>query len=320
MERMNTSLSRREVLGAAAVTLAGAVVSASNAQETREAYPSGPIIDIHQHTNYSGRSDEQLLRHQKAMGVTQTLLMPAGAPLKVPSTHNGKSNGLAAQCGGVDTCIHVAVEHPEYRFYSNQVPDQPGAREVITGYLKLGGVGIGEQKFSVPCDSAAIEMVASVAQDFGVPVLMHFQHEMYNLHIENFHKVLVKYPKVNFIGHAQTFWAYMDAKCDPKVLYPRGKVTAGGLTDKYLSDYPNMYADTSAGSGLNFFVRDEENAKDFLKRHQDKLIFGSDCNDKVGRGPTCQGWMILHTLARLAPSEEVLRKIVYGNAKKVFKL
>jgi predicted TIM-barrel fold metal-dependent hydrolase len=163
-------------------------------------------------------------------------------------------------------------------------------------------------------------MVASAAQEFGVPVLMHFQHEMYNLGIQNFHKILEKYPKVNFIGHAQTFWAYMDAKCDPRVLYPKGKVTAGGLTDKYLSDYPNMYADTSAGSGLGFFVRDEENAKDFLKRHQEKLIFGSDCNDNVGRGPTCQGWMILHTLARLAPSEEVLRKIVYGNAKRVFKL
>jgi len=308
-------------MGMAAALVAGLVVSSTDAQETREAYPSGPIIDIHQHTNYSGRSDDHLLRHQKAMGVSQTLLMPAGAPLKVPSTHNGKSNGLAAQCGGVDTCIHLAVEHPgEYRFYSNQVPDQRGAKEVITGYLKLGGVGIGEQKFSVPCDSAAIEMVAGVAQEFNVPVLMHFQHEMYNLHIENFHKILEKFPKVNFIGHAQTFWAYMDAKCDAKVLYPRGKVTPGGLTDKYLSDYPNMYADTSAGSGLNFFVRDEDNAKDFLSRHQDKLMFGSDCNDTVGRGPTCQGWMILHTLARLTPSEEILRKIVYGNAKRVFKL
>ncbi len=167
---MSNSLSRREVLGVAAAGVVGAVVSSvggQGGQDTREAYPSGPIIDIHQHTNYSGRMDEQLLRHQRAMGVTQTLLMPAGAPLRVPSTHNGKSNGLAAQCGGVDTCIHVAVEHPGYRFYSNQVPDQPGAREVISGYLKLGGVGIGEQKFSVPCDSKAIEMVAGWRRSSG---------------------------------------------------------------------------------------------------------------------------------------------------------
>jgi predicted TIM-barrel fold metal-dependent hydrolase len=312
---------RREVLAASTAILAGSVLSPADAQETQASYPTGPVIDIHQHTNYSGRTDEQLLRHQKAMGATQTLLMPAGAPLKVPSTHNGKSNGLAAQCGGVDTCIHLAVEHPdEYRFYSNQVPDQPGARDVIAGYLKLGAVGIGEQKFSVPCDSPAIAMVAEVAREFGVPVLMHFQHEMYNLHVENFHKVLEKYPNVNFIGHAQTFWAQMDKNCDPKILYPRGKVAPGGLTDRYLSDYPNMFADTSAGSGLNFMVRDEDNARDFLSRHQDKLMFGSDCNDTVGRGPTCLGWMILRTLSRLTPSAEVLRKIVYGNAKRAFKL
>ena len=310
---------RRQVIAAAAAAaIAAPALVFSQEQKTQ---PSAPIIDIHQHTNYSGRSDEQLLRHQKAMGVTQTLLMPAGAPVKRPSTHNGKSNGLAAQCGGVDTCIRLNADHPgEYYFYSNQVPDLPGAREVLTGYLKLGGVGIGEQKFSVPCDSPPIEMVAEVAQAFGVPVLMHFQHEMYNLHIENFHKILEKYPKVNFIGHAQTFWAYMDKNCDPKQMYPRGKVTPGGLTDRYLSDYPNMFADTSAGSGLNFMLRDEENAKDFLSRHQDKLLFGSDCNDTVGRGPTCQGWMILHTLKRLVPDRQIERKILYENAKRLFKL
>ncbi len=28
-----------------------------------------PVIDIHQHTHYSGRSDELLLAHQKVMGI-----------------------------------------------------------------------------------------------------------------------------------------------------------------------------------------------------------------------------------------------------------
>jgi predicted TIM-barrel fold metal-dependent hydrolase len=310
-------LNRRQVI----VGVASALAAPAFAFTQDATQPNEPIIDIHQHTNYAGRTDEHLLRHQKAMGVTQTLLMPAGAPVKWPSTHNGKSNGLAAQCGGVDTCIRLAAEYPgQYYFYSNQVPDLPGAKDVLTGYLKLGGIGIGEQKFSVPCDSPPIEMVAEVAQEFGVPVLMHFQHEMYNLHIENFHKILEKYPKVNFIGHAQTFWAYMDKNCDPTQMYPRGKVTPGGLTDRYLTDYPNMFADTSAGSGLNFMLRDEENAKDFLSRHQDKLLFGSDCNDTVGRGPTCQGWMILHTLNRLVPNRQIERKIFFENAKRLFKL
>ena len=255
------------------------------------------------------------------MGATTTLLLPAGAPVRMPSTHNGKSNGLAAQAEGVDSCIRIAVDHPdEYRFYSNQVPDMPGAREVLTGYLKAGAIGIGEQKFSVACDSPAIEMVAEVAQQFNVPVLMHFQHEMYNLHFENFHKILSKYPKVNFIGHAQTMWSYTDAKCDPAVLYPRGKITPGGITDRYLSDYPNFWSDMSAGSGLNFLNRDEEHARKFIERHQDRLLFGSDCPDHVGRGPTCIGWMIIQAIKRLAPSKAIERKLLCDNAKSLFRL
>ncbi len=43
-----------------------------------------PIIDIHQHTNYANRSDLALLRHQRHMGVTQTILLPAGTPVGTP--------------------------------------------------------------------------------------------------------------------------------------------------------------------------------------------------------------------------------------------
>jgi len=53
-------------------------------------------------------------------------------------------------------------------------------------------------------------------------------------------------------------------------------VTTGGLTDRLLADYPNMYGDLSAGSGLNALTRDEVHAREFLARHQDKLLYGSD--------------------------------------------
>src|SRR5271163_4174617 len=38
-----------------------------------------PIIDIHQHTNYAGRSNEKFIAHQRAMGITRTILLPAGS-------------------------------------------------------------------------------------------------------------------------------------------------------------------------------------------------------------------------------------------------
>src|SRR5665647_96405 len=37
------------------------------------------IIDIHQHVHYVGRINEQLIVHQRAMGVIKTILLPAEA-------------------------------------------------------------------------------------------------------------------------------------------------------------------------------------------------------------------------------------------------
>ncbi|MGV3756652.1 MAG: amidohydrolase family protein [Verrucomicrobiota bacterium] len=310
------NLNRREFLKGTAAALACSCVTTGAAPNSDE-----PVIDIHQHTDYSGRTNEQLLIHQRAMGITTTILLPAGRPVQIDSTHKGKSNGLAAAASGNEAVVVMARANPkEYLFFANEVPDIPETRKELEKYLKLGAKGIGEQKFNVDCDSAAMQLVAEIAQEYGVPVLMHFQHETYNKGVERFHKMLEKFPKVNFIGHAQTWWGNIDKNHDQKVLYPMGKVTPGGITDRYLSDYPNMFADMSAGSGLGALLRDEEHTKAFFTRHQDKLLYGSDCNDTIGRGPGCQGSQTLAAIRRLAPSKEIERKILFENSKRLFKL
>jgi predicted TIM-barrel fold metal-dependent hydrolase len=97
-------------------------------------------------------------------------------------------------------------------------------------------------------------------------------------------------------------------------------VTPGGWTDRYLSDYANMYADMSAGSGLSAMTRDEEHARGFIKRHQDKLLYGSDCADPAGFGPTCTGASMIAAIRRLSPSKEIERKLLFANANKLFRL
>jgi len=310
-------ITRRDFLAASGTLLAAPALRLPAAEAAPE-----PVIDIHQHTNYSGRTDEVLFAHQRAMGVTQTILLPAGAPREMPSTHLGKSNGLAAQCGGNQTVVDFCRQHPqEFVFGANEITDLPEARAEIEKYLKLGAKLIGEQKFGVECDSKHIETLAALAQDYGVPLLMHFQHETYNLGFDRFWKVLEKFPKTIFIGHAQTWWANIDKDhSDQKVLYPKTRVTPGGLTDRYLKDYPNMFGDLSAGSGLNALIRDEEHTRWFLERHQDKLLYGSDCNDTIGRGPGCQGAQTIAAIRRLAPGRAIERKLLYGNSKKLFKL
>jgi predicted TIM-barrel fold metal-dependent hydrolase len=284
---------------------------------------SEPIIDIHQHTNYRDRNNALLLAHQRAMGITHTILLPSGSPVSRPSTNNGRFNGLGgAKAGGNESAADMARQYPkEFSFGANEVTDLPEARAVIEKYLKLGAVIIGEQKFRVPCDSPESQALYELAAEYRVPILMHFQHENYHTGFERLHTMLAKYPNTNFIGHAQTWWANIDKNhADPKDLYPKGKVTPGGLTDRYLADYPNMFADMSAGSGLNAFTRDEDHARGFLERHQDKLLFGSDCNDHFGRGEECIGTQTIAMVRRLAASKAVERKILFDNARKLFRL
>jgi predicted TIM-barrel fold metal-dependent hydrolase len=148
---------------------------------------------------------------------------------------------------------------------------------------------------------------------------MHFQHGAYNLHIERFHRILERHPKVHFIGHAQTWWGNIDKNHDQTVMYPKGKVTPGGLTDRLLSEFPNLHGDLSAGSGLNALTRDEAFTREFLERHQDKLLFGTDCADTVGAGTACDGAQILAAVRRLAPSREVERKLLFHNAHRLLR-
>lgn len=308
---MNTPVTKRDFIKTTGCALAVSLSKPlSSMAQSGESHAGSPIIDLHQHTNYSGRSELQLRTHQKAMGVHRTVLLPAG-----------KYYGLAAKCGGNETVYRMTQLYPDdFVFFANEVPDLPMGRETIEKYLKLGAVGIGEQKFELECDSRPLEMVAELAGDYQVPVLIHFQHNAYNTSLHRFHKVLEKFPNTNFIGHAQSWWGNIDRKHDQKVMYPTGPVLTGGITDRLLSDYPNMFGDLSAGSGLNSLKRDEDHTRGFLGRHQDKLLYGSDCNDILGRGPGCQGSETIKTVMELSADKEIRSKIFHRNASRLLKI
>ena len=314
------SCSRRQFLAGSSLALLALAARGAHGEEAVEA---DPIVDIHQHLNYSGRSDDVLIAHQRTMGATTTILLPAGRPVNSASTHAGVSNGLQAQALGNQACLEFARAHRrEYRHGANEVPDLEGATKEIERYLERGALLIAEQKFGVDCDSAGMQRIYQIARAHRVPVLMHWQFEMYNYGFDRFHRMLEKYHDVSFLGHAQTWWANIDRSYRDRVedLYPKGPVTPGGLTDRYLSDYGNMYGDLSAGSGLNALTRDEAFTRDFLTRHQDKLVFGSDCSDADGSGPKCQGSQTIATLRRLSANRTIERKLLYENAKKLFRL
>ena len=171
-----------------------------------------------------------------------------------------------------------------------------------------------------------------------MPVLIHFQEVGqaaaaggYNMGVKRLGAVLKAYPRTKFIGHADAFWANISADYDEKDAYPTGPIVPGGITDKLLSDYPNLFADTSANSANNALSRDPAFTRDFLKRHQDKLHFGSDCNCDDGKGggaaqnsdrvaPRMRGKCVARetlTLLSASTTPAVFRKIAWTNAHRL---
>jgi predicted TIM-barrel fold metal-dependent hydrolase len=97
-----------------------------------------------------------------------------------------------------------------------------------------------------------------------------------------------------------------------------------------LSDFPNLYGDLSATSGRNALDRSPEFSRELVQRLQDKLIFGSDCGCRDGKGAgqtnpnplvagKCVARETLTALKQLA-SPEVFRKITSQNIIRVARL
>ena len=143
--------------------------------------------------------------------------------------------------------------------------------------------------------------------------------------------MLRAFPRTRFIGHADAFWANVSADYHNEAAYPSGPIARGGITDRLLGAYPNLYGDISANSGNNMLSRDPEFTRDFLWRHQDKLLFGSDCACTDGRGGgvsqannpaasrlagKCVARETLLLLKR-STTPEVFRKVTWNNAHRL---
>jgi uncharacterized protein len=92
----------------------------------------------------------------------------------------------------------------------------------------------------------------TLAAELNVPVLVHFQEVphtptegVFSTGFKDFEGVLKVNPKTKFIGNVDAFWANISADYANESAYPAGKVKPGGLTDRLLSDYPNLYGDLS---------------------------------------------------------------------------
>src|SRR5262245_47045543 len=211
------------------------------------------------------------------------------------------------------------------------------AVEVLRQAARAGTRGFGEMKSQVAADGPEMRRIYDLAAEVGLPVLLHFQEftdpasvGVFNSGISRLPALLKQYPRTIFIGHANSFWANISADVPSDISYPTDPIKPGGLTDRMLSDFPNLYGDLSATSGRNALARSPDFSTDFLERHQDKLIFGSDsgCRDGKGTGQTnpfplvagkCVARETLTALTQLT-TPDIFRKITSQNAIRLLRL
>jgi predicted TIM-barrel fold metal-dependent hydrolase len=307
-------MQRRRFLAA---TLAAGVSTAIHAQT--EPNWGGPVLDTHLHLR---RDPDACYTHIEGCGVSHAVLL--------------------TQASDEEKAKQEMERRPHHFVRSVSAnPSTADGLESIQRALREGAVSIGEMKFHVALDSAEMRRVYEIAAETGVPVMMHIQNfphfkgEMpYNTGYESFDQVLRAYPKTKFIGHGDLFWANISAEVPADRGYPAGPIKPGGLTDKWLGQFGNLYADMSANSGNNALSRDLEFSRAFIARHQDKLIFGSDCSCIDGNGGgvsqnnnpeaarlagKCVARATLE-LSKQLTTPAVFRKITWENGVRVFGL
>ena len=301
---------RRQFLGAMTATCATAPWLG---EAQIEAAPTDgiPLIDCHLHINHFDRTVEDTIRHMDATGTSKAFVLPL---------ETGEGGVLLRS----ETVLHAFHAHKDrvIPFCQTDIR-QADVLQRIRAYHLLGCRGIGEQKEHLPLDDRRVERIIALCDELDWPITIHFQdgEKGFNQGLaQHLERYLKKYKKVRIIGHAQTWWAHISADVpDPaKSLYPKGPVKSGGVIDKLMTDYPNLYGDMSAGSGYNALSRDEEFTMGFIERHPRQLLFGSDCPCYDGQGKNfrgmCYSKQLQSFLKRIVKDPGTLRNILHDNA------
>jgi len=308
---------RREFLAAAA-GLASAVALGAQSGDPAPDW-GGPVVDTHLHLREGLDAN---YKHCQGCGVSHAV--------------------LRARDTAVEQVRAIRARYPnKFVWTASADITKPDAEAALTAAIKNGAVGFGEIKSHVAADGPELRRMYALAADLNVSIMVHFQEVphfdgegVFATGFKQFETMLKAFPKTRFIGHADAFWANVSADYANDVDYPSGPIVRGGVTDKLLGDYPNLFGDLSANSGNNALSRDAAFTRDFLQRHQDKLMFGSDCSCADGRGAgvaqvnnprasrlagKCVARETLALLQR-STTPDVFRKLVWENARKQFSM
>jgi predicted TIM-barrel fold metal-dependent hydrolase len=239
------------------------------------------VIDGHVHVGHVNQdlepaSEANLLSWMDANRIDRSVLLPLESP-EATSYYITSNDVLDTASSHPDRLIPFCVLDPRMNIQSGK----EGFNQRVERYVERGARGFGELKVGLPIDHPRMEMLYDICDQHDLPVLLHMDHERGtdDVGLPKLAEVLEKFPDVDFICHAQAWWAHISADVDEDTDlggYPTGPVSTPGRCGELLSTYDNCYADISAGSGWNALTRDVTVGQRFLQRHHEKLIFGTD--------------------------------------------
>ena len=284
------------------------------------------IIDSHQHVFWHYRNDADLIADMDAHGIDLAWLLtweitPAEEEPQWSRILNPVHRRADGSHPGVPLAdLLLASSRYPGRFILGYCPHPtlPNAVDLFESAWHIHRVRVcGEWKFRMLFDDQRCLALFRKAGELKCPVVLHLdapelggvpQKSWFGGTVENLERALQLCPNTTFIGHAPGFWRYIsgDAETDPSP-YSIGPLTPGGRVHELLDRYPNLYADLSAGSGLNALRRDPKHGRQFCVRFADRLLFARDY----------YGGELDAFLKTLNLPKDVLEKVYFRNAEKL---
>jgi len=281
------------------------------------------LIDAHNHPNWHGFNAAKILQNMDEQGIDQLWLFSWEVPEDeyAPSYHAVLP---PTGCGiPLEDVLAVGREAPD-RFVLGYMPHpkRPDAIDRLKAAVEIHGVRVAsELKVRLPFDDPDALRLYEACGSMKLPITIHLDYPIdhgrgsyprpnwwYGGSLDAFERAIRTCPQTVFIGHAPGFWAHISGDdLYGKESYPSGPVLPGGRLSEIMRQYPNLYADLSAGSGLKALQRDRDFGRAFLCEFQDKLLFGRDYFDT----------RLMDYLLELELPKKVFDKIAYQNAQRL---
>lgn len=283
------------------------------------------LIDAHGHPNYHGYGAERIVRNLDEQGIDKMWLLSWEIPSsEYDALHNQSLMSAVAQ-SGIDLADVLEVgKHAPDRFVLGYAPHpkRPDAIDRIKAATEIYPIRLaGEYKSRTLFDDPDALRLLQTFGELHLPVTIHLEYGTkydganypwpdwwYGGTIGALERAVVECPDTIFIGHGPGWWSHISGDdLFDKEMYPTAPAVPGGKNPEMLAQYPNMYADLSAGSGLNALKRIKDSGRQYIMDNADKLLWARDNWDTD----------IFDHISALDLPTEVYEKITYQNAQKL---